>query len=164
MADDLTERAARTTNRVKAGLDAASETAKAKIEQVGTTVRDKATAAPEAARQMISDNAALIAGLGVAIGAIIAASLPDTQAEAAVIGKASGGVKRAVGKAVQSGFEEAKDAMLSAADAVAKSVSQADLGKSASHMTRDVSEKLKEAADDIVSAAFNPSQTNEHPS
>jgi ElaB/YqjD/DUF883 family membrane-anchored ribosome-binding protein len=164
MADDLTERAARTTDRVKAGLDAASETAKAKIEQVGSTVRDKATAAPETARQMISDNAALIAGLGVAIGAIIAASLPDTQAEAAVIGKASGGVKRAVGKAVQSGFEEAKDAVLSAADAVAKSVSQADLGKSASHMTRDMSEKFKEAADDIVSAAFNPSQTEEKPS
>jgi len=164
MADDLTDRAARTTNRVKAGLDAASETAKAKIEQVRTTVRDKATAAPETARQMIGDNAALIAGLGVTIGAIIAASLPPTQAETAVIGKASGGVKRAASNAIQSGFEEAKDAVLSAADAAAKSVSQADLGKSASHMTRDMSEKLKEAADDIVSAALNPSQTKENPS
>jgi hypothetical protein len=113
---------------------------------------------------MIGDNAALIAGLGVAIGAIIAASLPATPAEAAAIGKASGGVKRAAGKAVQSGFENAKDAVLSAADAAAKSVSKADIGKSADHMTRDVSERLKEAADDIVSAAFNPSQTEEKPS
>jgi hypothetical protein len=113
---------------------------------------------------MIGDNAALIAGLGFAIGAIIAASLPATQAESAVIGKASGGVKRATSNAVQSGFEEAKDAVLSAADAAAKSVSQADLGKSASHMTQDVSEKLKEAADDIVSAALNPSPTKENPS
>jgi hypothetical protein len=164
MADDLTDRAARTTDRVKAGLDAASETAKSKIEQVRSTVRDKATAAPETARQMIGDNAALIAGLGVAIGAIIAASLPDTQAESAVIGKATVGVKRAAGKAVQSGFENAKDAVLSAADAAVKSVSQADLGKSADHMTRDMSEKLKEAADDIVSAAFSPSPTKENPS
>ena len=113
---------------------------------------------------MIGDNAALIAGLGVAIGAIIAASLPHTAAEAAVIGKASGGVKRAAGKAVQSGFEAAKEAVLSAGDAAEKSMSQADLGKAASHMTRDMSEKLKEAADDIVSAAFNPSQTEEKPS
>jgi hypothetical protein len=73
-------------------------------------------------------------------------------------------VKRAASNAVQSGFEEAKDAVLSAADAAAKSVSQADLGKSASHMTRDMSEKLKEAADDIVSAALNPSPTKENPS
>ncbi len=76
IANDLSDRAARTTDRMKAGLDAASETAKAKIEQVRSTVRDKATAAPETARQMIGDNAAVIAGLGVAIGAIIAASLP----------------------------------------------------------------------------------------
>jgi hypothetical protein len=30
-------------------------------------------------------------------------------------------------------------------------------------MTRDMSEKLKEAADDIVTAAFNPSRTEEKP-
>jgi hypothetical protein len=164
MADHLTARAARTTDGLKAGLDAASETAKAKIEQVRSNVRDKATAAPEAAGRLIGDNATLIAGLGVAIGAIIAGSLPHTATEAAVIGKASGGVKRAAGKAIQSGFEAAKDTVLSAGGAAAKSVSEADLGKSASRMTRDMSEKLKEAADDIVSAAFNPSQTEEKPS
>ena len=108
------------------------------------------------AQQMIGDNAALIAGLGVAVGAIIAASLPATQAEAAVLGKASVGVKRTAGQAVQSGLEEAKDAVLSAADGAAKNLSQADLGKTASHMIREMSDKLKEAADDIVSAAFNP--------
>ena len=160
IANDLSDRAARTSDRMKAGLDGASETAKAKIEQVRSTVRDKATAAPETARQMIGDNAAVIAGLGVAIGAIIAASLPATQAEAAVIGNASVGVKRAAGKAVQTGFEAAKDAVLSAGDAAAKSMSQADLGNRASH----ISERLKDAADDIVSAAFNPSQTKENPS
>ena len=90
------------------------ETAKAKIEQVSSNVRDKATAAPETAGRMIGDNATLIAGLGVAIGAIIAASLPHTATEAAVIGKASGGVKRAAGKAVQSGFEAGKEAVMSA--------------------------------------------------
>lgn len=156
MADDLADRAVRSTDRVKASLDAASETAKAKIEQVRSNVRDKANAAPETAQQMIGDNAALIAGLGVAFGAIIAASLPATQAEAAVFGKASVGVKRTTGQAVQSGLEEAKDAVLSAADGAAKNLSQADLGKTASHMTREMSDKLKEAADDIVSAAFNP--------
>ena len=160
IAKDLSDRAA----RMKTGLDAASETAKAKIGQVSSTVRDKATAAPETAGRMIGDYATLIAGLGVAIGAIVAASLPHTAAEAAVIGKATGGVKRAAGKAVQSRFDSAKEAVLAAGHAAEKSMSQADLGKAASHMTRDMSEQLKEAADDIVSAAFNPSQTEEKPS
>jgi hypothetical protein len=146
---------------VKTSLDAASETARAKIEQVRSTASDKAAAAPEKTRQMIGENAAVIAGLGVAIGAIIAACLPETRGEAAVIGGASARAKRAASDVAQSGFEAAKDAVLSAADAAAKSTAEADLGKSASHMTQDMSERLKEAADDIVSAAFSPSQTKE---
>jgi hypothetical protein len=161
LADDLKDRATKNTDRVKAGIDAASEAATDRIKQTRSTARDKASSAPETVGQVFRDNAALIGGLGVAIGAIIAASLPDTKAEAATIGKASDSMKRAAGKAAQSGFETAKDAVLSAADAAAKSVSQADLGKHAGRVTEDMSERLKEAADDIATAAFNPSRTEE---
>jgi ElaB/YqjD/DUF883 family membrane-anchored ribosome-binding protein len=160
IADDLKDRVSETTDQVKAGMHAASGKATDAIERARST----ASAAPEMTRQLIRDNAALIGGLGVAIGAIIAASLPDTKIEAAVIGKASDSVKRAAGKAAQSGFETAKEAVLSAADATAKSVSDADLGQHTSRMTGDMSSRLKEAADDIVSAAFNPSRTEENPS
>ena len=78
---------------------------------------------------MIGDNAALIGSLGIAIGAIIAASLPATKAEASALGEASDGVKRAAGDAAQSGFEAAKDAAVSMVDAAAKSVADADLGR-----------------------------------
>ena len=47
---------------------------------------------------------------------------------------------------------------MSAADAAAKSVSEADLGGHASRMTQNMTDKLKEAADDVVTAAFNPSR------
>jgi hypothetical protein len=154
----------RAADKVKAGIDAASGTVHDTIERVRSTARDKATAAPETVRQVFRDKAALIGGLGIAIGAIIAASLPDTKAEAAAIGKASDNVKRAAGEAAQSGFETAKKAALSAADAAAKSVSDADLGEHASRMTQDMSDKLKEAADDIVTMAFNPSRNEEKPS
>jgi ElaB/YqjD/DUF883 family membrane-anchored ribosome-binding protein len=160
IADDLKDRVSETTDQVKAGMHAASGKATDAIERARST----ASAAPEMTRQLIRDNAALIGGLGVAIGAIIAASLPDTKIEAAVIGKASDSVKRAAGKAAQSGFETAKEAVLSAADATARSVSDADLGQHASRMTGEMSSRLKEAADDIVSAAFNPSRTEENPS
>jgi gas vesicle protein len=162
VASDLKDHAAQTvdavTGKVRAGIDAASEKAKETIERARSTANDAATAAPAAASKLIRDNAALIGGLGVAIGAILAASLPSTRAEAGVMGKASDRVKRAASTATQSGFEAAKDTVLSAADAVAKSVADADLGKHASRITEDVTERLKEVADDVVTTAFDPSR------
>jgi hypothetical protein len=163
--DELNGRAGEVTDKVKARINAASETAKDTIERARSSARETASAAPEAARKVIGDNAVLIGSLGVVLGAIIAASLPDSKAEAAVIGKASDGMKRAAGKAAQSSFEKAKDAALSAADTASKSVADADLGKHASHMTHDASDRLTEAADDIVTAAFNPTRkSKESPS
>ena len=142
-------------------MDAAKDT----IDWVRDTARetaaaanDAAAAAPTKGRQVIGDNAALIGGLGIAIGAIIAAALPQSKVEAKAMGRASDGVKQAAGEAAQSGFEAAKDATMSAADAVAKSVTEADLSGHASRMTQNLADKLKEASDDIVTAAFNPSR------
>jgi hypothetical protein len=47
---------------------------------------------------------------------------------------------------------------MSATDAAAKSVSDADLGKHASRMTQEMADRLKEAADDVVATAFEPSR------
>ncbi|XSC43220.1 hypothetical protein ACF1BQ_035050 [Bradyrhizobium sp. RDT10] len=146
-------------------MDAASEMTKDTMEKAKDTMErarssatNAATAAPAAASKVIRDNAALIGGLGVAIGAILAASLPSTRAEAGVMGKASDRVKRAASTATQSGFEAAKGTVLSAADAAAKSVADADLGKHASRITEGVTERLKEVADDVVTTAFDPSR------
>ena len=153
VADDLRSRAAQATtvsDKLRSGLDAAKDTAAA--------AKDAAATAPARASQVIGENAALIGGLGIAIGAIIAAALPQTKAETKVMGQASDSVKQAAGEAAQSGFEAAKDATMSAADAAAKSVAEADLGGHASRMTQNVADKLKEAADDVVTAAFSPSR------
>jgi ElaB/YqjD/DUF883 family membrane-anchored ribosome-binding protein len=153
-ADDLRSRAAQATSTVgdkfRSGMDAVKDTADG--------ARDAAATAPLKARQVIGDNAALIGGLGIAIGAIIAAALPGTMAEVKAMGQASDSVKQAAGEAAQSGFEAARDATMSAADAAAKSVSEADLGSHASRMTQNMTETLKEAADDVVEAAFSPSR------
>ena len=158
MAGDLRDRATQAADavasKVRSGMDAASEIAKERIEQVRSTAAN----APATASKVIRDNAAMIGALGVAIGAILAASLPSTRAEASVVGKASDQVKRAAGSAAQSGFEAAKDTVLSAADAAARSVSEADLGGHASRITEDVTERLKEVAEDVVTTAFDPSR------
>ena len=159
MAGDLRDRATQAADavasKVRSGMDAASEIAKERIEQV---LDSTAANAPATASKVIRDNAAMIGALGVAIGAILAASLPSTRVEASVVGKASDQVKRAAGSAAQSGFEAAKDTVLSAADAAARSVSEADLGGHASRITEDVTERLKEVAEDVVTTAFDPSR------
>ncbi|MCA1457279.1 DUF3618 domain-containing protein [Bradyrhizobium sp. BRP22] len=142
------------TDKFRSGMDAASELAKESMERVRTAANEAAKA-PAAARQAIGDNAALIGTLGIAIGAIIAAALPETKAEAAVMGQASDDVKRAAGEAAHSGFEAAKDAAFAAADAAGGSA--ADLGEHASRVTQGMAETLKEVADDVVTTAFEPS-------
>jgi hypothetical protein len=152
--DRATQAAETVASNVRSGMDAASEIAKERMERIRST----ATSAPANAGKVIQDNAALIGGLGVAIGAILAASLPSTTAEARVVGKASGRIKRSASAAAQSGFEAARDTVLSAADAAAKSVSAADLGGHASRITEGVTERIIEVADDIVTTAFDLSR------
>ena len=162
MADEIGNRAAQAagtvTDKLRTGMDAASGLAKDTMEFASATVNDAAMAAPEKARQVIGDNAALIGGLGIAIGAIIAASLPTTRAEASVLGEATDGVKRAAADAAESGFEAAKDAVVSVADAAAKSVADSDLGGHASRIAENMTGTLKDVADDVVKTAFNPSR------
>ena len=162
VADDIGNRAAQAagtvTDKLRTGMNTASGLAKDTMERARATVTDATTAAPEKARQVIGDNAALIGSLGIAIGAIIAASLPATRAEASVLGGAREGVKRAVGDAAQSGFEAAKDAAVSMADAAVKSVAEADLGGHARRIAENMTGTLKDAADDVVKTAVNPSR------
>ena len=162
VADDIGNRAAQAagtvTDKLRTGINTASGLAKDTMERACATVTDATTAAPEKARQAIGDNAVLIGSLGIAIGAIIAASLPATRAEASVLGGTSEGVKRAVGDAAQSGFEAAKDAAVSMADAAVKSVAEADLGGHARRIAENMTGTLKDAADDVVKTAVNPSR------
>jgi len=163
LAGDLGSRAAEIgstiTDKFKDGMDATKDTierARSTAKDQASAARDAVTMAPAKARQVIGDNAALIGGLGIAIGAIIAAALPRTEAERKVVGGASDGVKHAAKTATQSGFEAAKDATMSAAEAATKSIAETNLGAHASRMTQNLAGTLKEAADDVVTAAFDP--------
>lgn len=165
------ERAAGAANGVKEAVMSAADDLRTRATEAAGKVGDKITggmdaiqgsaaAAPEQARQIIGDNAALIGGLGIAIGAIIAAALPETKIESQTMGQASDNLKHAAGEAAQSGLEAAKDATLSAADAATRSVGEADLGRHASRMTRNMADTLKDAAGEVVDAALSPSQNS----
>jgi hypothetical protein len=164
-AGDVRASAAQTAGAIRGKLSGGMDTAKETIERARSTAKATAAATKEVAeavpaktRQVISDNAALIGGLGIAMGAILAAALPETEAESKVMGQPSDRVKQAAGEATQSGFEAVKEATMSAAEAATKSVTEADLGGHASRMTQNIADTFKDAADDVVSAAVNPSR------
>jgi len=166
LADDVSAHAANATgvlnDNIKSALDAAKESARharSTAKDAIDATRDTAAATPEKARRIIGDNAALIGGLGVAIGAIIAAALPKTDPEAKVMGRTSDSVKQTANEAAQSGFAAAKDKAIAAADVAVNSVAESDLGAHATRMTENVADSLKEAAEDVATAALNPSRT-----
>lgn len=162
VADDIGNRAGEAASsaadQLKSGIDAASGFARESIERVRTNVKDAAAQAPEKVGQAIGDNALLIGSLGIAIGAMIAASLPATRVEASALGEASDGVRRAAADAAESGLETAKDAAVSMIDVAAKSVAEADLGGHASRVTENVTGTFKDIADDVVRTALGPSR------
>ena len=157
---DLQDQAERSGLRDK--VAAGTEAAKESMQQARAKAGDALSSAPDAARETIRDNLVLIGSLGVAIGAILAASLPTSRPESEVFGRSSSKVKRAAAAAAQSGFEMAKDAAFSTADAAARSVAEADLGAHASRMTDEAADTLKTVTEDVITTAFEPSHDNHH--
>ena len=151
----------RMTDRLGDGIVAARERLErarvSAMDRVGAA-RDTAAAAPMKARQMVGDNAALIGGIGIAIGAIVAAALPKTEIESKAMKDAHSSAKQAAMKAAQGGFEAAKQTAMSAADAAAQRVAEADLGAHGARMTHNLADTLKAAAEDVVTAAFDPTK------
>jgi len=145
---------------LKAQANQAADTVGERISSGMDAVKGSVLDAPKQAGQIIGDNAALIGGIGLAIGAIVAAALPETRIEAKTVGPVSDSLKRAAEDAAGAGLDAAKEATLSAADAAASGVRKADLGEHASRMTRNMADSLKEAAGDVVDAAFNPSRNS----
>jgi hypothetical protein len=149
----LNEKITDRVDRAKEGIDRVRSAANDKV----SAARSAAAAAPEHTRQLVGDNAVLIGGLGIAIGAILAGALPKTKTEAKILGDANEEVKQKANEAVEAGFATLKDKALSAADAAVKSVAESGLGDHASRLTQDLAGSLKEAATDAASAAFDPS-------
>ena len=78
------------------------------IVQRASEVKDKASdftaTAPDAAGAFVKDNAVLIGGLGLVIGAVIAASLSPTEVEAKTVSGAAAKARRMTNAAAHSAF------------------------------------------------------------
>jgi hypothetical protein len=163
-ATDLVGQARERAGQLRDQLGEQASSVKDFAQETMTDVRNKAAVlaanAPAAAGKVVGQNAPLIGALGLAIGAIIAASLPATRAENATLGKARDRAGDMTADALGSGFEAAKSAVLSAADAATQSVKGAGLDAHVSDVTAGLGEKLKSVAEAAVTTAFEPSHSN----
>jgi ElaB/YqjD/DUF883 family membrane-anchored ribosome-binding protein len=117
---DASQRARETTRDMREGVTETVEQVKQGAESVRQRVTEKAVntgeQAMEAGRQvkdkaanLIHEQPLLIAGLGLAFGAAIAALLPSTKVEDELMGETSDSVKRKIGDAATQQFQTVKE-------------------------------------------------------
>jgi hypothetical protein len=165
LADDMKTRAANygTAAKDAVGSKAAAATVATKdtLEAARAKAAETYDAGRSSAEAFVRDNAALVGGIGLAIGALIAASLPSTRAEAQAMGDISDELRAKAAEAASGKFDEVRTAGMSAAASAAGKVADAALG-AADRATEAAAEKLKTVADETITTAFEPSQTDHH--
>lgn len=171
MAGDASQRAADIGETARVSLSSARDAVGPKVNAASEAVTDafattRAKAAETlhtsraAAENVVRNNTALVGGLGLAIGALIAASLPSTRAERLALGRTSDAVRGKAAAAASEKFDEVKTAAMSAAETAAEKVTEAGIGAKISSATDDAAAKLETVADDTITTAFEPSQTD----
>lgn len=148
------------TDELGSKVNTASDAARDALDATKTKVTETFNATRASAATMVRDNAALVGGLGLAIGALIAASLPSTKAEQATLGSAADAMRKTAADAASEKFDEVKTAAMSAAKSALGKVTDAGLGEQISRAADDATAKLKTVAEDTITTAFEPSQTN----
>ena len=145
---------------VTSTMSSASDAARDALDTTRSKVAETLKTTRTSAENIVRDNAALVGGLGLAIGALIAASLPSSRTEQEALGPASDALRRNATEAASEKFDEMKNAAMAATEQAAERISKADVGERMSQTTEDAAEKIKTVADDAITTAFEPSQTN----
>ena len=163
---DLKERAVGLTDTARdslqSGFSAASERARDTLNATGSKATEVLGRGRAQAETIVRDNAVWVGGIGLAIGALIASSLPATRAEQTALGDASEALRDKVANAAGETFDKVKSAAMSAVDAAADQIAEADLGGRAGELAERSAEKLQTVAEDAITTAFEPSQTHQH--
>lgn len=138
-------------NRAAAAAESASETA-SKARERAVEISGKSR---DAVMAMAESNPLLVAGVGLGIGAFIAASLPPSDAENRWFGETSEELKKQARKAASSGIQHAKDVAADVASDVAAAVEREGLSvEGVKEAVSGLTEGVKSVADRGLQAAL----------
>jgi hypothetical protein len=152
---DAKEHMAASRDLVSEKLSAASTTAGEAIEAARAKSAEKLSVMRDQAGTVVRDNALLVGGIGLAIGALLAASLPATRLEQETIGETSDRLRRKAADAAEETFGQVKSAAMSAADDI-----QAEVADRIDRLADAATDKLKTVTDEAVTTAFEPTPSH----
>jgi ElaB/YqjD/DUF883 family membrane-anchored ribosome-binding protein len=135
------------TSKARAAADQVRSSVGESGEAVKSRVQDTARQSRSAAVDFINDNALLVAGVGAAVGAIIAASIPPSDAENRLFGAGSESLKAKAREAAAQGIEKAGEIAADTAGAVAAAAAREGLDATG------VQSALNKVADSVRSVA-----------
>lgn len=151
------------TDRARGMLEAASDKAGNLADQAKDTLTSTYDQAKDTLTNTYEQNPLLIAGIGLAVGALIASSLPATSAENRLFGDTSDKLRRRASDAAAQGLDAAKQA----ADDVVEAAAQEGLSaQGLSSAAGDLTRKARAVAESGVEAALgnsNPSKPQSSP-
>jgi len=133
---------------------ASAEKASSALSAAGESVSDMATKTKDVLVDTYEQNPLLIAGIGLAVGALIASSLPSTTAENRIFGDTSEKLRRRASEAAAQGLDAAKDL---ASDVVDAAQQEGLSAEGLSNAAGDVTQKARAVADRAVKTAFGDS-------
>ena len=123
------------------------------------TASDLGVRAGNTVAQTIEQNPLLVAGVGLAIGGLIASALPRTTLETGLAGAATGELKRRAQAVAAGGYEAAKNAVSDVAGKATQQLQSEGLDPDGLDRTaRDLGQKVRRVAEAAVTTAFDPSQ------
>lgn len=164
-ASNVGGRLASATEQMKEGAKKAGETIGEYSTSLATQVSDAASAGSLQARRtakqvkskaqsLIHEQPLLFAAVGIAVGALLAATLPKTETEDELMGEASDAVKGAVGDIASEQYQAAKDAAGRVVEQAKDVAAQQGLTPAAAaDAVRNVGEKLKAVVSETAATA-----------
>ena len=151
-AGEMSDAAAGSADAISRTVSNAKQTAS----DAKRSVTQAAQTSQSAVMDFIDKNPLVVAGIGAAVGAFLAASLPSSRAENALLGKASDGLKDKARDAAAQGLERAKDLAAGVASDVAGSVARegldaSDAGKAVDSITKGLKAVAERGVETAVS-------------
>ncbi len=160
MADDVSGMAQAAASTVKDTAAKATETVSGAASALGNKAAELGTQSRNAVEDLVERNPLLVAGVGLAIGAAIAACLPRSEAENRMFGERSDALKDRAREAVSDGVDRAKDAAAGLAGDVAAAASAHGLDADGlSKAVESVTEGAKSVVDRGLKTALGEAET-----
>jgi hypothetical protein len=106
--------------------------------------------------EMVQQNPLVVAGIGLAIGALIGASLPTSEVEKSLVGGANGQILKRAKQAAAQGLATVATAAAGVRDDVAKAAEEQGLDSEGLKATADeIGHRVRKVAENATTAAFD---------